>query len=192
MKILVLASSSSTRKNLLTKAGLVFEIDPSSYEEDMTLLMPPKELVMHLSRGKAQDVAHRHKQAVVLGADTIIVYKDEILGKPHTREKAKNVLKMLSGRQHSAITGFTIIDTENNNTISKAVETKVFFKDLTDKEIDEYIATGEPLNKAGSYAILELGGKLVEKIEGSETNVAGLPMDEVMETLKEFGIKNKI
>jgi septum formation protein len=186
VKKLILASNSLTRKRLLTDAGLVFEIDPSNYEEDMTLPMPPKELVAHLSRGKAKDVAQRHKKAIVLGADTIIVYKDKILGKPHTPEKAKEMLKMLSGKQHSAITGFTIIDTENNKTISKAIETKVFFRDLTDKEIDGYIATGEPLNKAGSYAILENGSKLIDKIEGSKTNVSGLPMEEVMETLKKL------
>jgi len=86
---------------------LNFEIDPSSYEEDMTLSMSPKELVTHLSYGKAKDVASRHKKAIVLGADTIIVYKDKILGKPHTPEKAKEMLKMLSDKQHSAITGFT-------------------------------------------------------------------------------------
>src|SRR3989344_4551335 len=107
----------------------------------MALSMPPKELVMHLSRGKAEDVSHRHKEAIVLGADTIIVYKGNVLGKPHTPEKAKEMLKMLSGKQHSAITGFTVVDTETNNKISKAVETKVFFRDLTDQEIDDYIAT---------------------------------------------------
>lgn len=189
MKKLVLASNSPTRKKLLTDAGLIFEIDPSNYEEDMTLPMSPKELVAHLSRGKAKDVAQRHKKVVILGADTIIVYKDKILGKPYTPERAKEMLKMLSGKQHSAITGFTVIDTENNKTISKAIETKVFFRDLTDKEIDDYIATEEPLNKAGSYAILELGKKLIKKIEGSESNVAGLPMEEVIETLKDFGVK---
>lgn len=187
MKKLILASTSATRKKLLTDAGLIFEISPSNYEEDITLTMPPKELVAHLSRGKAKDVAQRYKKEVILGADTVIAYKDKILGKPHTPEKAKDMLKMLSGKQHSAITGFTIIDTENNNTISKVIETKVFFRDLADKEIDDYIATGEPLNKAGSYAILELGEKLVDRIEGSKSNVAGLPMEEVIEMLKEFG-----
>ena len=98
------------------------------------------------------------------------------------------MLKMLSGKQHSAITGFTIIDTQTNNIISKAVETKVFFRNLTDKEIDEYVATGEPLDKAGSYAILDNGSKFVEKIEGSETNVAGLPMEEVMKVLGVYKI----
>lgn len=183
---LVLASSSLTRKNLLTEAGLDFEIDLSNYEENMTLPMSPKDLVVHLSKGKAEDVAKRHKKGVVLGADTIIVYQNKILGKPHTPERAKEMLKMLSGKQHSAITGFTIINTENNNIISKAVETKVFFKELSEQEINEYIATGEPLNKAGAYAILESGANFVEKIEGSKTNVAGLPMEEVMETLKDF------
>ena len=115
---LILASNSLTRKKLLTDAGLVFEINPSNYEEDMTLPMPPKELVAHLSRGKAKDVAQRHKEGIILGADTIIVYQDKILGKPHTPEKSREMLKMLSGKQHSAITGFTVIDTENNKTIA--------------------------------------------------------------------------
>lgn len=191
MKKLILASSSLTRKNILIETGLDFEIDPSDYEEDMTLSMSPKELVIHLSKGKAEDVAKRHKEAVVLGADTVIFFKDNVLGKPRTPEKAKEMLKMLSGKQHSAITGFTMIDTKNNNTISKAVETKVFFRELSEKEIDNYITTGEPLNKAGAYAILELGGKFVEKIEGSRTNVAGLPMEEVTETLREYISLNK-
>jgi septum formation protein len=184
MKKLVLASSSVTRKNLLTEAGLNFEIDPSHYEEDMTLPISPKELVIYLSYGKAKDVASRHKEAMVLGADTIIVYQDKILGKPHTPEKAKEMLNMLNGKMHLAVTGFTVIDTENNRTISKAVETKVFFKNLTDKNIEDYIATGEPLNKAGAYAILENGGKLIAKIEGSKTNVAGLPIEELIAVLR--------
>ena len=165
MKKLILASSSATRKILLSDASLSFEVDPSSYEEDMTLPMSPKELVVYLSKGKAVDVAQRHKDAIILGADTVIVYQDKVLGKPYTPEMAKEMLKMLSGKQHSAITGFTVIDTETNNIISKAVETKVFFRDLTDQEIDDYIATGEPLNKAGAYAILEKGSTLIEKIK---------------------------
>lgn len=188
MKKLILASASPTRKKLLTDAGLVFEIMSGSYEEDMHLPLSPEKLAIHLSQGKAEAVADKHKNAIVIGADTFIVYQDKILGKPHTPERAREMLKMLSGRQHSAITGFTVIDSKSNKAISKAVETKVFFRNLTDKEIDDYIATREPLNKAGSYAILELGGKLVEKIEGSESNIAGLPMEELMGTLKEFDV----
>ena len=186
MKKIILASSSLTRKNLLTKAGLSFEVDPSNYEEDITLPMSHAELVVHLSKGKAEDVAKKHKDAIVVGGDTIIVYKDNVLGKPHTSEKAKEMLQMLSSKEHSAFTGYTIIDTGNNNQVSRAVETKIFFKNLTDKEMDDYIASGEPLNKAGAYAILEGGGKFVEKLEGSESNVAGLPMEEFMEDLRKF------
>jgi septum formation protein len=185
MKI-ILASNSPTRKKLLAEAGFAFEINPSNYEEDMSLPLLPKELAKHLSRGKAEAVASKYKQGVVIGADTFVVYEDKILGKPHTPDKAREMLRMLSGEWHIVVTGFTIIDTEHNKTISKAVETKVFFNDLTDKEIDDYVATGEPLNKAGSYGILEGGGKFVKEIKGSKSNIAGLPMEELKEILKEL------
>jgi septum formation protein len=186
MKKLVLASTSLTRKKLLTDAGLSFEIASSNYEEDMSLPLSPKKLAMHLSKGKVESIVNNHKQAIIIGADTFVVYQDKIFGKPHTPEKAKEMLKILNGKQHSVITGFTIIDTGDNKIISKAVETKVFFKDLSEKEIDDYVATGEPLDKAGAYAILEFGAKLVKKIEGSESNIAGLPMEEVMKVFKKF------
>ena len=188
MKKLILASSSITRKQLLTEAGLVFEIDASSYEEDMSLKLSPGELAMHLSLGKVEEIAKKHERAVVIGADTFVAYQGQLLGKPHTRDKAKEMLKMLSGNQHVVITGFTIIDTEHNKKYSSAVETKVFFRDLSEKEIDDYIATGEPLNKAGSYGVLENGWKFIEKIVGSRSNIAGFPMDEVVEALKDFDI----
>jgi len=188
MKKLILASGSPTRRKLFTEVGLTFEIDPSNYEEDMSLSLSPKELAKHLSKGKADAVAKKHQQAVVVGADTFIVFQDKILGKPHTAERAKEMLKMLSGKKHLVITGFTIVDLENNKTISGAVETEVFFRDITDKEIDDYVATGEPLEKAGSYGILEGGGKFVKEIFGSKSNIAGLPMEAVMEELTNFNI----
>lgn len=186
MKKIILASGSPNRKKILMDAGIDFEVDPSNYEEDMTLPMNPHDLVIHLSHGKASDVATRHKSGLVLGADSIIVYEDKRLGKPHTPERAVEMLKMLSGKEHEALTGFTIIDTENGKTISKAVATKVLFKDLSDQEIKEYVATGEPLERAGAYAIQLGGKKFVDKIEGSKTNVAGLPIEELLEILKEF------
>lgn len=188
MKKLILASNSPTRKKLLTDIGLVFEVIPSLYQEDMSLPLAPKELAVHLSREKARSVANMNPKAVVLGADTFVFYKNNILGKPHTQDRAREMLAMLSGKQHLVITGFTIIDVESNKSISKSVETKVFFKDLSVQIIDNYVATGEPLEKAGSYAILGGGSELIEKIEGSKTSVAGLPMDELMDALKEFGI----
>lgn len=185
MRPLILASSSYTRKNILTEAGIDFEIDPSDYEEDHTLNLTPEEFVIHLSSEKAEDVAKRHPNALVLGADTMIFFENQRLGKPHTPERAKEMLRMLSNKMHPILTGFTLINTGSGKRISKAIETKVFFRDLKDKEIDDYIATGEPLEAAGAYRILEQGARLIDHIEGSKTNVAGLPVDEVLEILKQ-------
>lgn len=182
-KRIILASTSQRRKELLSRTGLTFDVIPGEYEEDMTLPLPPKELVMHLSEGKALDVAQKYKDAIVIGADTIVVLGDKALGKPHTKERAKEMLNMLNGGSHSIITAFTIANLENNKVVTKAVETKVYFKQLTDKEIDNYIATGEPLDRAGAYAIQQLGGQFVEKIEGDYDNTVGLPVQDVINTL---------
>lgn len=189
-KRLILASSSPRRKELLVKTGIIFEIIPSTFEEDMKIPISPKELAILLSKGKAQSVADKNPDAVVIGADTFVIFGDKVLGKPHTNEKAKETLHMLSGEEHSVITGFTIIEKSANKSISKTVETKVWFKDLSEKEIDEYVDTGEPLDKGGAYAIQGLGGKLIEKIEGDRSNMIGLPINDVLKTLREFGIQS--
>jgi septum formation protein len=188
MKRIILASASLGRKNLLIKTGLDFEIIPSDYQEDMSLSLSPRDLAIHLSSGKASAVAWKHDNAMVIGADTFVVFKDKILGKPHTPEKAIEMLEMLNGQIHSAITGFTVIDSVENKSVCGSVETKVYFKNLSHVEIADYVATGEPLDKAGAYAIQGLGKKFVQKIEGSESNVTGLPMEEVTKILKDFGI----
>ncbi len=188
MKRLILASTSPRRKELLATTGIPFTIAASSYVENMTLDLPPTELALHLSKSKAKAVADTLHDAVVIGADTFIVYQNKILGKPHTPARAKETLTMLSGRQHSALTGFTIIDANTNKTVSKVIETKVFFKNLSEKDIDEYVATGDPLDKAGAYAIQGIGKILVDHIEGSYDSVVGLPVIEVLEELKAFGI----
>ena len=110
------------------------------------------------------------------------------MGKPGTKENAKIMLKKLSGKAHSVITGFTIIDTKTNKQISKSIETKVYFRDISDEEIDAYIATGEPLEFAGAYAIQHLGGLFVEKIEGDYFNILGLPILPITIELKKFSI----
>lgn len=189
MKKLILASTSPTRKELLAKAGLTFEVVASNYEEDMTLDMPPEELVQFLAKGKAESVVKDFPQAVIIGADTIIYSEGKILGKPHTKEKAKEMLQGLSGKGHSAITGYAVIDKENNKTFSKFVETKVFFRNIPEEELDVYVATGESLDKAGAYAILQGGNSFVERVEGDVYNVAGLPLAELLATLKEFGVE---
>lgn len=189
MKKIILASTSPRRKEILAKTGIPFEVEASPYEEDMSLDLPPEELAKRLSKGKAEAVAKNYKDAVVIGGDTFIAYEGKMLGKPHTAEKAREMLKMLSGKQHSVFSGIAIIDGKTGKTISEAVETKVFFRDLSNKEIDYYIGTGEPLDRAGSYAINEIGGILVEKIEGDYYNVMGLPLGKLLAMLKEqFGI----
>ncbi|MFA5830515.1 MAG: Maf family protein [Candidatus Paceibacterota bacterium] len=185
-KKIILASASPRRKILLAKAGVVFDVVPSDYEEDMNISLPPRELAKYLSQGKAESVAERYPGAIIISADTFVVYEGKIIGKPHTPEKAKEILHMLSGVSHSVITGFTVMEAGGKR-ISCAEETKVFFKNLTDETINAYIATGEPLDKAGAYAAQELGGALVERIEGDIENVVGLPTKKVLAVLKEFG-----
>jgi len=189
MKKIVLASQSPRRKKLLEQIGLKFDVDPSSYEEDMSLDIEPRKLAEFLSLGKAKDVAQRHKNSIIISADTIVVIGGEVFGKPKTPEKSKYMLQKLSGKPHSVITGFTIIDTETNKQISKSIETKVYFKDILEEEMDSYIASGEPLDKGGGYAIQGMGGLFVEKIEGDYFNIVGLPIIALAEELENFGIK---
>jgi septum formation protein len=188
MKKIVLASGSAGRRALLTQIGLEFEVDPSNYNEDMTLEMEPSKLAEFLSLGKAKEVAPRHKDAIIIAADTFCVLGKEILGKPGTKENAKIMLSKLNGKIHSVITGFTIIDTGTGKQVTKSVESKVFFANVSEKDIDDYISLGEPLNKAGAYAMQHKGGVFIEKIEGDYFNIVGLPMLPVVRELKNFDI----
>jgi len=188
MKKIILASASPGRRGLLSQIGLKFEVDPSNYKEDMTLNMPPDKLAEYLSLGKAKDVAQRHKNSIIIAADTFCVLGKEILGKPGTKENAKIMLQKLSGRMHSVITGFTIVDTETGKQVSKSVESKVFVTNIPEKDIDDYIALGEPLDKAGAYAMQHRGGIFIEKIEGDYFNIVGLPVLPLVAELKNFGI----
>ena len=188
MKTIILASASPRRKELLEKIGLKFKVEPSNYEENISPESEPHELAKSLSLGKAKLVARNHKSALVIAADTFIVFEGKILGKPRTETEAKKTLETISGRQHSVITGFTIIDTETNKALSKSVETQVYIRKLTSNEIDAYVKSKEPLDKAGTYAIQGLGSVIVEKIEGDYFNVMGLPLSALAENLKEFGV----
>ncbi|OHA18790.1 MAG: septum formation protein Maf [Candidatus Taylorbacteria bacterium RIFCSPHIGHO2_01_FULL_46_22b] len=186
MKKLILASQSLGRRKVLEDAGFVFEVFPSNYIEDMTLPLLPHELATHLSRGKAQDVAQKNPEAIVIGADTFVVYEGKLLGKPLTKENARKMLKLLSGSVHAMLSGLTVIHAGRE--ITKLVETKIWFKSFSEKEIDEYVETGESLEKAGGYAYQGVGKKFVERIEGSETNILGLPIEVLKEVLQEFGV----
>lgn len=188
MRKIILASTSPRRKELLAKTGLVFDAVASDYEEDMTLQLPPDELVKFLSKGKAESVAQKYGDAIIIGGDTFIAFNGHMLGKPHTPVRAKEMLKLLSGQEHSVFSGFTIIDTKSKKIISEAVEAKIKFKDLSDTEIDAYIETGEPLTRAGAYAIQTIKDTFVEKMSGDYDGIVGLPVTEVRKALRTFGI----
>ena len=187
-KTIVLASASPRRKELLEQIGLEFEVEPGNYEEGLSLELEPHELARKISLDKARVVAVKYKNSIVIAADTFIVFGGRILGKPHTEKDAREMLVAISGKGHSVITGFSIIDTGNNKTLSRSVETKVYIRELTLAEIDAYVKSGEPLDKAGAYAIQGLGSVFVEKIDGDYYNVVGLPLSALTKALKDFGI----
>lgn len=185
---IVLASTSPRRKALLEQIKLSFKVVVSDYEEDMTLDMPPEELVMHLSQGKARSVAEKVSDALVIAADTIVAFEGRVVGKPHEKEDASEMLQKLSGKTHEVLTGLTVIDTAKNKELSRVVKTQVVFRNLSDYEIRTYVASGEPLDKAGAYGIQGLGALLIKEIRGDYYNVIGLPLVTLKEMLEECGV----
>jgi septum formation protein len=188
MQKIILASTSPRRKELLKQIGLEFEAVSSDYEEDMTLDMKPKDLAKYLSNGKAVAVAHQYQEGIIIAADTFVVLKDRLLGKPHTASMAKKMLRQIGGKQVSIITGLTVLDVKNKKKISRVVEAKLFIKKLNDKEINNYIKSGEPLDKAGAFAVQGLGAVLIRKIEGDYSGIVGLPLFELATILRKMGV----
>lgn len=185
---IILASKSPRRKKLLEQVGINMEICPSDIDEDMVLIKHPKDYVKELSFQKARAVSLLYPDSWILGADTIVVVKDQILGKPRSGNDAVKMLKKLNNCEHSVYTGFCLINHKSIEIIKKSIETKVYFKYLTDQEIHWYVNTGEPFDKAGAYAIQGKGAFLVRQILGSYSNVVGLPVCEVVETLEQLNI----
>ncbi|VVB78320.1 Septum formation protein Maf [uncultured archaeon] len=188
MKKIILASTSPRRHELAKSMGLDFEIIPSNYKEDMTLKLDPKKLVKELAYGKAKDVAKRLNEGIIIGADTIVVYNDKILGKPKSEKDAYDMLKMLSGKTHYVYTGTAIIDLETKQEIIDLEITKVHFNELSEKEIQGYIKTGEAMDKAGAYGIQDLSSIFVKKIEGCYFNVMGFPIYNIYKNLQKLNI----
>lgn len=189
MRKIILASSSPRRKEVFGKLKLPFEIQHSDYEENMSLPMSPVELAKYLSLGKAESVGQKNPDAIIIAADTFVIFEDKLLGKPKSEIEATEMLKMLSGKENDIVTGVTIIDTKTGQKISFYDTTKVFIQELSDEIIENYIKTGEPMDKAGAYAIQELGAILIEKIEGDMFNAMGLPLRRLAQELEKFGIK---
>lgn len=188
MKPIVLASASLGRKELLEKAGVQFSIDVSNFEEQLDTTISPAQLAVQLAEGKARIVAARHVNSIVIAADSFVVIANQILGKPKSEENAREMLGMVSARVHAFITGFVVFDIEFGKLFKQTVETKVYMKELSDEEINAYVKTKEPMGKAAGYALQGIGSMFIEKIEGSVSNVVGLPMFELREALRKFGI----
>lgn len=185
--MIVLASASPRRAELLASAGLPFVVVPSSVVEERLPGEPPDAFVRRLAAAKARDVAAARPDSFVLAADTDVVLDGDVLGKPRDTDDARAMLARLSGRVHDVVTGYEVYDAATRRAEGGVVRTRVEFATLTGAEIEAYVATGEPMGKAGGYAIQGRAAGMVRRIEGSYTNVVGLPLREVLETLARMG-----
>lgn len=187
---IILASASPRRKELLEQIGLNFKVIPSHAEEVVLDGETPEEHVIRLSIDKASEVSKRNiiDGRWFIGSDTIVLCDGQILGKPNNEKHASEMLRMLSGREHRVLSGYAILDRKTGEKRAEAVSTRVRFRELTDVEIARYIASGEPADKAGAYAIQGLGVCFVASIEGSYTNVVGMPLCRLTLALKELGV----
>ncbi len=183
-KKIILASTSPRRKALLEKTGLTFETFAPNYTEDLTLPLPPRELVQSLSKGKAQAAVSDNPNAIIIAADTVVALGNSVLGKPNDEKIARTMLNLLSGTTHSVFTGVTVLDSTTSESASTVVETRIHVKHLTPTMIEEYIATGEGLDKAGAYGIQGRGQELIENVDGDIDAVIGLPIAATLELLK--------
>jgi septum formation protein len=172
---LVLVSGSPRRKQILTEAGVRFEIIVPSVHEHIRPELPPEMLAMDLAGQKIKSISIDGRRAY-LGCDTIVVLDGEILTKPADENDAVRILKKLSGHCHSVYTGLTLLDSRTDRWHQMYEESRVCFNRLDDKAVRDYVATGEPLDKAGAYGIQGMGGFLVDSVEGNVDNVVGLPM----------------
>lgn len=178
---LILASGSPRRRELLTKMGYTFEIIKPDVDEHVKGLA--RDVVRVLSQRKAEAAARDVHSGVIIASDTLVSLDGAALGKPEDEADARRMLHMLSGRTHEVFTGVTIIDTDHNRAQTRVVRTGVQFRKLTDAEIDQYISTGEPMDKAGAYAIQGGAGAFVEAYDGSYENVIGFPVDDIQAML---------
>jgi septum formation protein len=184
---LILASKSPRRYELLKKVGLEIDVIPSRVEEDFVTGESPRKHVLRLAEAKALDVGNQHPDRWVIGADTIVYVDHTILGKPKSREEAKRMLGRLSGKEHRVLTGFSVLHLERGKRDKEAVQTAVKVKKLAQTEMEWYIQTGEPFDKAGGYAVQGIGSFMIESIRGSYTNVVGLPICELIQMLSRLG-----
>ncbi len=185
-KRLILASNSPRRIVLLKSLGYHFDIVPHDIEECILGDVLPMELVQNLAFLKATDVARRVSNAIIISADTVIVHKNNILGKPKDVSDAKRILSILSDSEHDIISGVCVMEMPSRKKMLRIERTHIRMRNIKDEEIDRYILTGEPMDKAGAYAIQGEGRKFIEKIDGSFSNAVGLPLELLQEMLNHF------
>lgn len=191
-KKIILASGSPRRKEILESLKICFEKQKSSFDEESVLssIEDPIELVKILAYEKASSaIKCERRDGIYLGADTIVVFDEKVLGKPKSMEEAEEFLKLLSGKMHYVYTGIALIDSSSSKEFVGFGETKVYMRAFGDREIKDYIKTQEPMDKAGAYGIQGVGATLIEKIEGDFYNVMGLPIPKLVEGLKTLGIE---
>lgn len=187
MEKIVLASGSPRRREILSKLGFDFQVKPSDIDEKVLEEEEPGSYVLRMAVQKALAAAEEEAAGLFIGADTVVVVDGKIIGKPRNAEEAKEQLRLLSAREHIVITGIGIVDKYHNRTVSSMEQTIVYFNPLSEGEIDAYVASGEPLDKAGSYGIQGLGAVFVRRIEGDYFNVVGLPVSRLYGLLSELG-----
>lgn len=183
---IILASASPRRKELLSYLGIAFEIIVPAVEEVVRNGERPAEFCARVSRDKAVAVGVERPEDLIIAADTIVVIDGRILGKPQDADQAAQFLQMLRSRAHEVYTGYTVAVMGADRIVTRVVGTTVHFRAISDEEILRYVATGEPMDKAGAYALQGLGAVFVDRIDGSYTNVIGLPLAELYHDLKAF------
>ena len=181
----ILASQSPRRIKLLKQIVKNFLVIPSEVDEICSSNLSPEENAIALGQRKAEWVANRHPRHRVIGADTLVVLENEIIGKPANIDEAHQILQRLSGREHKVITGVAVV---HSKTLSAATVSQVRIKSLTENEIVSYVNSGEPMDKAGAYAIQGKGASLVERYEGSYSNIVGLPIATLKDLLQKSGL----
>lgn len=186
---LILASSSPRRKELLTAMGLNFTVVPSGVDEDTTPGLTAAEMVAEVGLRKTQHVVKQFPSAVVIGCDTMVELDGQMFGKPADNQAAFEMLATLRNRWHTILSGLAVYDPLTGKYWQQVVTSKVKMRNYTDQEIWDYVATGEPLDKAGSYGIATLGKRLIEGVEGSIENVGGLPVVELASILQKIGFQ---
>ena len=180
---IILASRSPRRAFLLKQIGLQFEQIPSHIKENFNG-MQPDDFVLYYSKKKAEEIQKTYPESLIIGADTIVVLNNEIIGKPQNDEDAFQILKKLSGKYHEVLTGVSILF--HDSQLSDIAKTKVYFKSISDEDLREYVSTSEPMDKAGAYGIQGYGSQFIDKIEGCYFNVMGFPIPLFYEMCKKF------